>query len=434
MSVTPFARTNARAPFRAFGLLPGDRLAHVHVIGRTGVGKSTLLARMMEGDIAAGQGFALLDPHGDLALQVAAAVPPARRRDLVYLDIAEPRCPYRYNPLRRVAPELRPLVVSGVLEVFHKLWPEAWGVRMEHLLRQSLYTLLEQPRATMPDILRLFRDRPYRRAALARVTHAPVCAFWTEEWARYQPRQRSEALAPIENKVGAFLADPRLHRLLAGDGEDLRLRRIMDEGRILIVNLNKGVLGEDSAALVGGLLMTSLSLAGLSRGSLPEPERRPFFVYVDEFQSVTTTVVANMTAELRKFGVGMVLANQFLAQLDETVRDAVLANAGTLLAFRLGPHDAAVLARELEPVFTPHDLMNLPNRDLCVKLLVRGAPLRPFSATALPPGSVWVESGSVQADTLLSDDRQSSRTPVQRTGDVVSHDAENAADRLAGIR
>jgi len=383
MPVVPFAHTNARPPFRPFGLLLQDRLSHVYILGRTGVGKSTLLERMMEGDIAGGQGFALLDPHGDLALRAAAGIPPARRDDLVYLDIADPHCPWRYNPLRRVSAELRPLVVSGVLEVFEKMWPEAWGVRMEHLLRQALYTLLYQPSATFPDILRLFRDRRYRYAALARVTHEPVRTFWTEEWARYQPRQRTEALAPIENKVGAFLADPRLHRLLAGDGEDLRLRRIMDEGRILVVNLNKGMLGEDSAALVGGLLMTSLSLAGLSRGTMPTSDRRPFFVYVDEFQSVTTKVVANMTAELRKFGIGMVLANQFLAQLDGDVRDAVLGNAGTLLAFRLGPQDAGFLAREFEPVFTPHDLMNLPNRDLCVKLLVRGAPLRPFSATVL---------------------------------------------------
>ena len=385
MHATPFARTNARHPFREFGLFVEDRLSHVYVIGRTGVGKSTLLERMMQGDIRDSHGFALLDPHGDLAVRVAQAVPEERRSDLVYLDIADPRCPYRYNPLRRVTNDLHPLVVSGVIEVFKKMWPEAYGVRMEHLLRQALYTLLCQPRATFPDLLRLFRDRTYRREVISRVTHEPVRDFWKEEWARYHPRQKVEALAPIENKVGAFLADPRLYRLLAGDGEDLRLRRIMDEGKILVVNLNKGVLGEDSAGLVGGLLMTSLSLAALSRGSTATSARRPFFIYVDEFQSVTTKVVANMTAELRKFGIGMVLANQFLSQLDEEVRDAVLGNVGTLLAFRLGPQDAGLLAKELAPVFTAHDLMNLPNRDLCAKLLVRGAPLPPFSGTALEP-------------------------------------------------
>ena len=250
-------------------------------------------------------------------------------------------------------------------------------------MRNALLTLLEQPRATVPDILRLFADKDYRRQAVARVANEQVKLFWKTEFEKYNFRQMPEALSPIQNKVGAFLSDPRIHRIVAGSGTPIRLRSIMDGGKMLLVNLAKGKIGGDSAGVLGGLFVTSLGLAAYSRSDTPEEKRRPFFIYIDEFQNFTTLSIANMLSELRKFRVGMVLAHQYLAQLDPDIRHAVLGNAGTLISFRVGPEDAALLAREFEPVFTPLDIMNLPNRDIYVKLMIDGMPSKPFSATTL---------------------------------------------------
>jgi hypothetical protein len=259
------------------------------------------------------------------------------------------------------------------------------GVRMEHILRNSLLALLDQPSATLGDIPLLLNDKDFRKRVVSRVANSQVKQFWQVEYERYSFRYRADAIAPILNKTGAFLADPKLSCIFTRADGQLRLRSIMDEGKVLLVNLAKGKIGEDSAALLGGLIITSLGLAAYSRADMPENERRPFFVYVDEFQNFTTLAIANMLSELRKFGVGMVLAHQYLHQLEPDIRHAVLGNAGTLISFRLGPEDAAFIAREFEPYFDHLDLLNLPNRDICIKLMVDGTPLRPFSATTLPP-------------------------------------------------
>lgn len=377
------ARTNQRQPYRRFGIKPADRLHHVYVIGRTGVGKSTLLEQLFRSDVESGAGVALLDPHGDLAARAADLVPANRRGDLRYLDLTDSDQPFLYNPLRRVPAERRALLASGMIEVMEKLWPSAWGVRMEHFLRNAFLTLLDQPAASLPDVLRLFRDKAYRREALQHVTHQPIREFWTEEFPKLPPFQRAAALAPIENKIGAFLSDPRLYRLVAGGGEELRFRQLMDEGRILVVNVAKGTIGADSAGIVGGLLLTSLVNAALSRSE--SDTRRSFFIYADECQVFATRSLADMTAELRKFGVGVVFANQFLGQFSSEVRDSVLSNTGTLIVFRVGPIDAAFLATEFEPRFSAHDLLNQQNHDCYIKLMADGALLLPFSATTIRP-------------------------------------------------
>ena len=378
------ARTDTRDRHYPFGIKQADRLSHLYVIGKTGVGKTTLLENLVLQDINDGRGCALIDPHGDLVERVASRVPAWRRDDVVYVSVPDPKQPYSYNPLARVSADKQPLVASGLMEVFEKMWGDAWGVRMEHILRNSLLTLLEQPRATVPDILRLFSDKDFRKAAIARITNEQVKLFWKTEFEQYNIRQRPEALAPIQNKVGAFLSDPRIHRIVAGSGTPLRLRSIMDEGRVLLINLAKGKIGDDSSSVLGGLFVTALGLAAYSRADIPEDERRPFFIYIDEFQNFTTLSIANMLSELRKFRVGMVLAHQYLAQLDPDIRHAVLGNAGTLISFRVGPEDAALLAREFEPVFLPLDLMNLPNHEIYLKLMIDGTPSRPFSAATLP--------------------------------------------------
>lgn len=381
--ISYFARTNARHPQVPFGIKQADRLFHLYLIGKTGVGKSTLLETLIGQDIAAGRGCALIDPHGDLVARVHAAVPENFRDQVVYLDATDPGQPYGYTPLPYVVEERRSLVASGLLEVLKKIWDDSWGVRMEHILRNAILTLLAQKDATLPDLLRLLIDKSYRSSALLNVTNPQVKAFWTREYDKYSWRYRADGIAPIQNKVGAFLADPALYRLFTRRDNRLRLRRVMDQQQVLLVNLAKGVIGEDSATLLGGLLVTSLGLAALSRADLPEADRTPFHLYVDEFQTFTTLSIATMLAELRKFGVSMTLAHQYLYQLEPDIRHAVLGNAGTMIAFRLGAKDAAYIARELEPVFDRVDLLNLPNYDIYVKLMIDGTPSRPFSATTL---------------------------------------------------
>jgi hypothetical protein len=357
----------------------------MYLIGKTGTGKSTLLETLALQDIRAGRGCAVIDPHGDLVERLARAVPLERQKKTVYLDAPSATQPYGYNPLRRVRYDRIPLAASGLMEAWKKLWSDAWGVRMEHVLRNALFALLETDGATLPDILRLLTDPIFRRQVVASLRNKQVKAFWLSEFPKYNPRYQQETIAPIQNKVGAFLADPRLYRILVRPDIDLHFRQMMDEGQILLVNLSRGELGEDSATLLGSLLVTTLSLATFSRAEMPLSERKPFFVYVDEFQSFTTLSVAGMISELRKYGVGLILANQHLGQLEREVRSAVLGNAGTVIVFRLGPEDAHLMAKELAPVFDEADLMNLPNHDIYLRLMIDGRPSQPFSATTLHP-------------------------------------------------
>jgi len=383
--ISYFARTNARPPHRTFGIKQADRLFHTYVIGRTGTGKTTLLETLALQDMARGRGVAVIDPHGDLAERLIAAAPVSREHDLVYLNAPDLTQPYGYNPLRRVRADRVPLAASGLMEAFKKLWGDAWGVRMEHVLRNALHALIECGDATLPDILRLLTERSFQKQVIARVSNEQVRLFWTKEYQQYNPRYRQESIAPIQNKVGAFLADPRLYRMFTSPRVDLHFRQIMDEGKILIVNLAKGRLGEDSANLLGAILVTTIGLAALSRADVDESQRPGYHVLIDEFQSFTTLSVANMVSELRKFRVGLVLAHQHLYQLEPEVRHAVLGNAGTLVSFRLGPEDAQMIAREFEPVFTPQDLVNLPNHSIYLKLMIDGMPSKAFSATTLHP-------------------------------------------------
>lgn len=384
-TISYFARTNGRVPHRTFGIKHSDRLSHIYVIGKTGAGKTTLLESLIAQDILSGRGVCVIDPHGDLSGRLIAMVPAWRSADLVYLNAPDASQPYGYNPLRSVHPSRIPLAVSGLLEAFKKLWDEAWGVRMEHVFRNALFALIEAGDATLPDILRILTEDRFRAEVVRKVKNEQVRQFWTAEFKAYNPRYRQEMIAPIQNKVGAFLADPILRRIFTKAPVDLRIRSIMDEGKILVVSLAKGRLGEDSANLLGALLVTTLGLAAMSRADLPEDARRPFYIYIDEFQSFTTLSVANMVSELRKFGIGLTLAHQHLHQLEPDVLHAVLGNAGTLISFRLGAEDASLIAREFEPVFKPLDLMNLPNRDIYLKLMIDGMPSRPFSATTLHP-------------------------------------------------
>lgn len=380
--ISYFAATNGRNEIR-FGIKDADRLSHMYVIGKTGTGKTSLLQILALQDLTRGHGVCVIDPHGDLAEDIVENLPEHRKSDLIYFDAADINQPYGYNPLRKVRTDKVPLAVSGLMEALKKLFDDAWGVRMEHILRNTLYALIEYGDAALPDILRMYSDSSFRSKVVGKISNQQVREFWEHEYKDYNPRYRQEMIAPIQNKVGAFLADPRLHRIFTSAPIDLRFRHIMDTGKVLIVNLAKGRLGDDSAGLLGALLVTTLNLAAFSRGEVPEDARRQFHVFLDEFQNFTTLSVANSVTELRKYRIGFVLANQHLHQLDPDVRHAVLGNAGTLIVFRTGPDDAQVLAREFEPTFDREDLVNLPNRGMYLRLMIDGSPSKPFSATSL---------------------------------------------------
>jgi type IV secretory pathway TraG/TraD family ATPase VirD4 len=385
--VTVLGRTDFRKNRRIFGIKREDRFAHVYAIGKTGTGKSTLLESMALQDLANGNGFALIDPLGDLAERVASHIPDSRRSDLIYLNAANPDQPWGYNPLRRVSPRYISLAASGLMEVFEKMWPDAWGVRMEHILRNVLMALLEQPSATMQDILRVFSDKEFRKQIARSLKNEPVRRFLEHEYEKFSFGYRADGVAPIQNKVGAFLADPMLARMLTAPKQELRIRQIMDEGRVIIVNLAKGRIGDDSSSLLGGLLVTTLGLAAYTRADTPIEDRRDFFVYIDEFQSFTTLAVANMLSELRKYRVGFTIAHQYLQQLSPEIRHAVLGNIGTIISFRVGAEDAPYLTKEFQDRFSGVDLVQLANYRMYLKLMIDGMPSKPFSASTLPSDS-----------------------------------------------
>src|SRR5215510_5252976 len=379
--ITYFAQTNFRNEAKPFGIQKADRRSHIYVIGKTGTGKSTLLETLIRQDIVNGEGLALLDPHGDLVEKVLRAVPDKNKGDLIYFNV--PDNPLGFNPLEKVAPEKRTLAAAGLLDAFKKIWADSWGPRLEHILRNAFLALLDQPEATLADVLRLLDDHAFRRDVCSGVYNSQVRDFWLREYENYPLRLRAEAIAPIQNKVGAFLTDPLLNRILTQKKCAFDLSLVMDERKILLVNLAKGKIGADVSALLGALLVTKIGLAGLSRADVPEETRRDFYLYLDEFQNLATLSLANMLSELRKYRVNMVLSHQYLSQLDPQVKDAILGNTGTIISFRLGLTDAEMLAGEFYPFFSARDLINLPNYHIYLRLMIDGVVSQPFSGETL---------------------------------------------------
>ena len=378
--ITYFARTNHRNAGIPFGIRRADRRSHLYVIGKTGTGKSTLLRTFMLQDFANGEGFALFDPHGDLAEDVVSQVPPARHEDLIYLNVPDQSRVWHFNPFAGISKERRALAAAGMVEVFKKLWPDDWGPRLEHLLRNVVFALFETPGATFADISRILLDKDYRQSVTRGISNDMVREFWTKEFAGYSPAFRAVVTAPLLNKIGAFLTDPLLHSILTGTHSSFDLRRIMDDGKILVVNLSKGRIGEGPAALLGSLLVSHLALAGLERADRPQEKRRDFYLYLDEFHTFATLTLATMLSELRKYRLNLVLAHQYLSQLETEIRDAVFGNVGTFIAFRVGALDAPTVARELSPTFQADDLLSLPNFSVYLRLMIEGEPSKPFSA------------------------------------------------------
>jgi len=377
--VTTLGTTHSHHLPQPFGIRLEDRLAHLYIVGQTGTGKSTLLYNLAKQDAQAGIGFCLVDPHGDLAGELSQNL----GTEHLYWRVADPHSPYGYNPLTRVSAAHRPLVASGLIETLKKQWPDAWGARMEHLLRYAILALLETPQADIKDIVRLYVEKDFRRSVLQHVQDPQVLAFWTEEFPRMNYQNAADGVAPIANKLGAFLANPVVRKALCEPETPLRFRQIMDQGQSLIVSLAKGLLGTDTANVLGGLIVSSIMNAAFSRHNQPEEQRRPFMLYVDEFHSFTTSAFAGMLSEMRKYGLGITLAHQHIVQTDSDVFEAVLGNVGSLMVFRVGAQDAPTFARQLNTIEI-RDLINQPNHRAYVQMMVSGQKTRVFSADTLP--------------------------------------------------
>ena len=380
--ITPIGITNYRSTNRPFGIKDKDRLAHIFCIGKTGVGKSTLLQNMALSDIEKGKGLAVLDPHGDVAEYLRKRIPEHRKGDLIYFDPAV-NLPVAFNPLYGVHPRFHHLVASGMVSVFKKIWGDvSWGPRMEHILRYALLTLLEYPEATLLDLQPLLTDTLHRDKILDYVKNENTAAFWQKEFLKYSPTLKAEAVAPILNKISVFQTSIPLRNVVGQPTRTFRMQEIMDGRKILICNLSKGKIGEDACTLLGSMLVTSMQLAALYRAQQPEDARVPFFLYIDEFQTFVTQTFADMLAEARKYGLGVFMANQFLDQLHEKIRAAIFGNCGTLIAFRVGATDAELLAKEFYPTFEAIDLVHLSRYSMYLKLTIDGASSEAFSGVA----------------------------------------------------
>ena len=383
--ITPFAVTNYRDIRQRFGIKQKNRRGHIYIIGKTGTGKSTLITNMAISDIANGNGLALIDPHGDIAEEVLNFIPKKRIKDTIYFNPADIEYPIAFNPLVSAHPDQYHLITSGLISAFKKIWSEFWGPRLEHILRHSILTLLERQNSTILDIPRLLTDKDFRSEIVAKVKNEQVKEFWLFEFERYSAWLRSEAISPILNKMGQFLTSLPIRNIVGQKENRFDIRKVMDEGKVLIVNLAKGKIGEDNCSLLGAMIVTRIWLSALSRADLPEKKRRSFYLYVDEIHSFLTLSFADILSEARKYGLYMTLAHQYMEQLDEKIRSAIFGNVGTIISFRIGAEDARYLAKEFYPVFNETDLTSLPNYHIYLKLMIDGMTSSPFSAITLPP-------------------------------------------------
>ncbi len=412
-SINFFAETNFRNQQQQFGIKKSDRRKHFYVIGKTGMGKTTLLENMAIQDIKAGKGIGIVDPHGEFAQKMLNFVPASRINDVIYFNPADLDYPIAFNAIEKVDLEHRHLIASGLIGVFKKIWAETWGPRLEYLLRNAILALLEYPSSTLLGIMRILTDKEYRQKVITKVEDPVVRSFWTEEFTKYPDRFMAEAVAPIQNKVGQFLTSPLIRNIVGQTKSAINIRKIMDEKKILVMNLSKGSIGEDNSALLGAMLITRLQLAAMSRVDIPEEERNDFYLYVDEFQNFATESFANILSEARKYRLNLILAHQYINQMEEKVRDAIFGNVGTLVSFRVGAYDAEYLEKEFAPEFIAQDLVNLDFAQIYLKLMIDGIASRPFSAKTLSPLSPNVEGHSEKIIKTSRERYASSRKQIE---------------------
>jgi hypothetical protein len=371
-----------------FGIKRKDRERHMYVIGKTGMGKSTLLENMAIQDIRNGEGLAFIDPHGSTAERLLEYVPEHRIKDVLYFAPFDMDYPVAFNVMEDVGYDKRHLVVSGLLSAFRKIWVDAWSARMEYILSNTLLALLEYPGATLLDVNRMLVNKTFRKKVVENIKDPVVKAFWTEEFATYTDRYTQEATPAIQNKVGQFTSNPLIRNIIGQPKSSFDIRTMMDEKKILIMNLSKGRVGEVNATLLGSMLVTKIYLAAMSRADAPMPVMKalpPFYFYVDEFQTFANQSFADILSEARKYKLNLIIAHQYVEQMEEEVRDAVFGNVGTTVAFRVGPFDAEVLETIFKPQFVATDLVNLGFAQIYLTLMIDGVGSPPFSATTLPP-------------------------------------------------
>ena len=383
-NISAFGLTNFRGINHQFGLLRRDRSRHVYIIGQTGAGKSGMLELLALSDVFYNQGYCIIDPHGDFAIDNLRFVPESRVNDVVYFNPADTAFPVAFNPLEVTDPTRKPNICSEVIGVLKRMFGDSWGPRLEHILRYTLLALLDRPETTLLDISRLLTDKEFRKETLEYCKDVTVLQFWKHEFGQWNEKQVNESIAPVLNKVGAFTANPIIRNIVGQPKSSFDIRKIMDEGKILVVNLSKGLIGEDNAAILGSFLVTKVQLAAMSRSDIPLIEdRRPFYLYVDEFQNFATDSFAVILSEARKYGLNLTVANQYVAQMTDSVRDAVFGNVGTTISFRVSADDAPILVKQFEPTFEESDIIQLNNRHFVISMIIGGEKVPAFSATTL---------------------------------------------------
>ncbi len=381
--------TTYRDKNQLFGIKRKDRRQHVYILGKSGTGKSALMYNMIIQNIHNGEGVCMVDPHGENVEAVLSAIPPHRLKDVIYFNPADTDYHIGFNVLELVDPQYKHLVASGLMGIFTKIWANAWSARMEYILNNCILALLDTPGTTLLGIPRMLVDKDYRQKIISNLKDPVIKAFWVHEYEAWQDKFRNEAIAPIQNKVGQFLSTSIIRNVVGQSKSTINIFDMMNEGKIFLVNVSKGRIGEDNSALLGGMIITKIQLAAMERVRIPEENRRDFYLYVDEFQNFVTEAFAGILSEARKYRLNLTVAHQYTAQLvsdkSSAVRDAVFGNVGTIIVFRVGADDADFLEKEFEPEFIPQDIVNLPNYKIYLKLMIEGVTSRPFSAKTLPP-------------------------------------------------
>ncbi|MDI6733909.1 MAG: type IV secretion system DNA-binding domain-containing protein [Patescibacteria group bacterium] len=421
--VVYFGRVNFRNSNRLFGIKRKDRRQHMYVIGKSGTGKTALLHNMIVQDIANGEGVCVVDPHGELIDNILEKIPKERLKDVIHFNPADTDYHIGFNVLELPDLKYKHLVASGLMGIFTKIWSNVWSARMEYILNNAVLALLDTPGTTLLGITRILVDKEYRQKIVANVKDPVVKSFWVTEYEEWRDQFRNEAIAPIQNKVGQFLSSSLVRNIVGQAKSTIDILDIMNSGKIFLVDVSKGRIGEDNSALLGAMLITKIQLAAMERVRVPEEERVDFFLYVDEFQNFATDSFANILSEARKYRLNLVLAHQYIGQLvtdvSTKVRDAVFGNVGTMIVFRVGAADAEFLEKEFEPEFVIQDIVNLPNFQVYLKLMVGGITSRPFSASTLSPFKVQT------SETIREEIIESSRKRYARPRYAVEEEINN---------